>query len=127
MRPARRFMGFWLNVDLSARIARVETRRDDSSDATPEVLLAQMKGETGAIGWRRIDAARGLDAVVAEIRGAIGLIPFSRSTGEGGPAKQGSDEGPAAWLKLPKDPHPTPLRGAAFSRKWEKGAPRRVD
>ncbi len=66
------FHGFWLDVDLSARIARVETRRDDPSDATPEVLLAQMKGETGAIGWRRIDAARGLDAVVAEIRGAIG-------------------------------------------------------
>jgi hypothetical protein len=66
------FHGFWLDVDLSARIARVETRRDDPSDATPEVLLAQMKGETGAIGWRRIDAARGLDAVVAEIVGAIG-------------------------------------------------------
>ena len=66
------FFGFWLDVDLSARIARVETRRDDPSDATPEVLLAQMKGETGAIGWRRIDAARGLDAVVAEIVGAIG-------------------------------------------------------
>ena len=29
-----------------------------------------MKGETGAIGWRRIDAARGLDAVVAEIVGS---------------------------------------------------------
>ncbi|MGA9825964.1 MAG: AAA family ATPase, partial [Methylocystis sp.] len=66
------FHGFWLDVDLSARIARVETRRDDPSDATPEVLLAQMKAETGAIGWRRIDAARGLDAVVAEIIGAIG-------------------------------------------------------
>jgi uncharacterized protein len=66
------FHGFWLDVDLSARIARVETRREDPSDATPDVLLAQMKGETGAIGWRRIDAARGLDAIVAEIVGAIG-------------------------------------------------------
>lgn len=65
------FDGFWLDVDISARIARVETRRDDPSDATPEVLLAQMRGETGAIGWRRIDAARGLDAVVAEIAAAI--------------------------------------------------------
>jgi hypothetical protein len=65
------FQGFWLNVDLAARIARVETRLDDPSDATPEVLLAQMKGETGAIGWRRIDAARGLDTIVAEIVGAM--------------------------------------------------------
>jgi hypothetical protein len=64
------FHGFWLDVDLSARIARVEARRDDPSDATPEVLVAQMKGETGAIGWRRIDAAKGLNAVVAEIVGA---------------------------------------------------------
>jgi hypothetical protein len=65
------FRGFWLDVDLAARIARVETRQGDPSDATPRVLLAQMKGETGAIGWRRIDAARGLDAIVAEIVGAM--------------------------------------------------------
>ena len=28
--------------------------------------------------------------------------------------------GAAAWLELPENPHPTPLRGAAFSHKWEK-------
>jgi aminoglycoside phosphotransferase family enzyme len=65
------FFGFWLDVDLAARLARVETRRDDPSDATREVLLAQMKGETGAIGWRRIDAGRGLEAVVAEIANSV--------------------------------------------------------
>jgi aminoglycoside phosphotransferase family enzyme/predicted kinase len=65
------FFGFWLDVDLSARLARVETRRDDPSDATRDVLLAQMKGETGAIGWRRIDAARGLDAIIAEIAESV--------------------------------------------------------
>ncbi len=65
------FFGFWLDVDLAARLARVETRRDDPSDATRDVLLAQMRGETGVIGWRRIDAARGLKAIVAEIAGAI--------------------------------------------------------
>jgi aminoglycoside phosphotransferase family enzyme/predicted kinase len=61
------FFGFWLDVDLAARLARVETRRDDPSDATRAVLLAQMQSETGAIGWRRIDAARGLEAIVAEM------------------------------------------------------------
>jgi len=29
----------------------------------------------------------------------------------------------ATWLDLPKDPHPTPLRGATFSRKREKVSP----
>ena len=27
----------------------------------------------------------------------------------------------AAWLELPANPHPTPLRGATFSHEWEKG------
>ena len=26
----------------------------------------------------------------------------------------------AAWLELPENPHPTPLRGATFSHEWEK-------
>jgi len=65
------FLGFWLDVDLAARLARVETRRDDPSDATRAVLLAQMQGETGAIGWRRIDAARGIEAIVAEIASVV--------------------------------------------------------
>ncbi|MGA8172570.1 MAG: aminoglycoside phosphotransferase, partial [Methylocystis sp.] len=65
------FFGVWLDVDLVARLERVDARRDDPSDATREVLLAQMQGDSGAIGWRRIDAARGLDAVVAEIAKSI--------------------------------------------------------
>jgi hypothetical protein len=28
----------------------------------------------------------------------------------------------ATGLELPESPHPTPLRGATFSHKWEKGA-----
>ncbi len=61
------FFGFWLDAALETRLARVEARRDDPSDATREVLLAQMRAEPGEIGWRRIDAARGLEAIVAEI------------------------------------------------------------
>ena len=30
--------------------------------------------------------------------------------------------GAAPWWRLPSDPHPTPLRGATFSHKWEKDA-----
>ena len=28
----------------------------------------------------------------------------------------------AAWLELPRNPHPTSLRGATFSHEWEKDA-----
>jgi hypothetical protein len=32
----------------------------------------------------------------------------------------------AAWLELPKSPHPTRLRRATFSHQWEKDARPRV-
>ena len=46
---------------------RVQAGRDDPSDATRAVLLGKREAEPGEIGWRRIDAARGLEAIVAEI------------------------------------------------------------
>jgi aminoglycoside phosphotransferase family enzyme/predicted kinase len=65
------FFGFWLDVDLAQRRARVERRVNDVSDATAEVLAAQMKKETGAIAWETIDAARELSAIVAQIRDVL--------------------------------------------------------
>jgi len=55
------------------RARRDAARRSLRCDA--RVLLAQMKGETGAIGWRRIDAARvrrGCAEIVARL-----VTPFS--------------------------------------------------
>ncbi len=49
------FNGFWLDAGLEQRAARVETRRNDVSDATREVLMRQLEQETGAI---RMDAHR---------------------------------------------------------------------
>jgi hypothetical protein len=68
----------------------------------------------------------------------MGLLSFSRLREKVALAKQGSDEGRRAapyplcmmqktlqtlvWRRPErgKNPHPTPLRGATFSRKWEK-------
>jgi hypothetical protein len=69
----------------------------------------------------------------------MGLLSFSRLREKVALAKQGSDEGCRAapyplcmmqktlqtlvWRRPErgKNPHPTPLRGATFSHKWEKG------
>ncbi|WP_036283558.1 AAA family ATPase [Methylocystis sp. ATCC 49242] len=61
------FSGVWLDVDLARRVARVENRFNDVSDATRDVLQAQMAKDTGEIGWLRIDAARDIAAIVGAI------------------------------------------------------------
>ena len=61
------FLGVWLDVDLDRRLARVAARRDDVSDATGDVLLAQMRKQIGDISWRRIEASGAIDATVCEI------------------------------------------------------------
>jgi uncharacterized protein len=66
------FHGIWLDVPEAALLDRLAARRNDPSDATAEVLLAQLQRECGEISWHRIDAA-GLpeavrDAVLARLR-----------------------------------------------------------
>lgn len=66
------FLGVWLEADFERRAARVDERIDDVSDATRDVLAAQMRRDPGALGWTRIDAARDLNAIA---RDAERLIP----------------------------------------------------
>ncbi len=67
------FSGFWLDLDLAQRVSRVDTRVGDVSDATRDVLRAQMAKETGEIVWRRIDAGRSPNEVASEILGVLRL------------------------------------------------------
>jgi aminoglycoside phosphotransferase family enzyme/predicted kinase len=52
------FEGVWLTAGRDKLIARVGARRDDASDATPDVVDAQLQFEVGAMSpaWRTIDA-----------------------------------------------------------------------
>ncbi|HTO79625.1 MAG TPA: AAA family ATPase, partial [Methylocystis sp.] len=61
------FLGVWLDAPLEARLERVDARKGDPSDATRDVLLRQMRGETGAIEWLRLDAARPAAEIAEEI------------------------------------------------------------
>ncbi len=68
------FLGFWLEAPIEARLQRVDTRKHDPSDATREVLLRQMQGETGEIAWRRLDAARPAAETAKEIAAAVTTV-----------------------------------------------------
>ena len=61
------FHGVWLDLELEDRLARVDARRNDVSDATREVALVQAQRDAGTMNWLRIDAARDMAAIVAEV------------------------------------------------------------
>ncbi|TLG78845.1 bifunctional aminoglycoside phosphotransferase/ATP-binding protein [Methylocystis sp. B8] len=61
------FLGVWLDLDLAQRVARVDARVNDVSDATRDVLHAQMEKATGEIEWLKIDASKDAAKVATEI------------------------------------------------------------
>ncbi|UPJ53321.1 AAA family ATPase [Bradyrhizobium sp. 200] len=52
-----RFVGLFLTADLATRLARIEQRKGDVSDATREVALKQETFAIGAVNWHMIDAS----------------------------------------------------------------------
>ncbi|MGJ0396699.1 MAG: AAA family ATPase [Methylocystis sp.] len=62
------FLGVWLDLDLARRAARVDARVNDVSDATREVLEAQMEKAAGAIEWIKLDASKDRETIAAEIK-----------------------------------------------------------
>ncbi|PSH63012.1 aminoglycoside phosphotransferase [Phyllobacterium brassicacearum] len=58
------FIGIWLKGEHSMLKSRITGRRDSVSDATVEVLALQETKDTGAIGWRHIDANLSVDTIV---------------------------------------------------------------
>ena len=51
-----RFVGLFLTADLATRLARIEQRKSDASDATREVVLMQETLAIGAVDWHMVDA-----------------------------------------------------------------------
>jgi len=70
-----RFRGLFLDTDLATRLARIEARRGDASDADVAVVRAQEHYDLGPLGWARIDAS-GLPAdTLARAQAALGTRP----------------------------------------------------
>ena len=65
------FLGVWLDLDLDRRAARVDARVNDVSDATRDVLEAQMEKPTGEIEWLKIDASKDTAIIAAQISKAF--------------------------------------------------------
>lgn len=67
------FEGIWLEASPDKMRARLHTRTNDASDATPAVLDLQLSHDTGAIVWHRV-SAEGTPAEVADrAASALGL------------------------------------------------------
>jgi len=50
------FVGLWLRAPEDVLVGRVAGRRGDASDATPEVVRAQLAIDPGPMSWRPLDA-----------------------------------------------------------------------
>lgn len=69
------FAGLWLDASAATLLSRVASRSGDASDATPEVVRAQLDRDPGALGggWSRLDAGQGPEAVAAQARQLLGV------------------------------------------------------
>lgn len=63
-----RFVGLFLTADLATRLARIERRRDDASDATRSVALKQEAADLGVVDWHMIDASGTPDQSLLDAR-----------------------------------------------------------
>jgi uncharacterized protein len=76
--PCRRI---WLKAEPKQLIARVAERRNDASDATPDIVLAQVQSDTGSpsAGWSVIDAGGTAFATLERARAVLGIsMPMHR-------------------------------------------------
>lgn len=61
------FRGFWLEANPEALKARVVLRVGDASDATPDVIDAQLDYDLGNMAWTRVDASGNPEEVHARV------------------------------------------------------------
>ncbi len=62
-----RFVGIWLQADLSVLFVRVKKRVGDASDAGVEVVKSQMENETETVAWPMVDATLAPEAIMAAV------------------------------------------------------------
>src|SRR6516165_11953511 len=67
------FLGLWLAAPVLTMEARLRARRNDASDASPEVLTQQLRQDAGPIDWIIIDAGTGPEVCLAAARYALAI------------------------------------------------------
>lgn len=65
------FTGLWLEAPFEVMERRIAARPRDASDATVEVLRRQLGSRPGDLNWRRLDASRDSEAVLAAARAVL--------------------------------------------------------
>jgi aminoglycoside phosphotransferase family enzyme/predicted kinase len=65
------FDGLWLQAPEQVLVARVAGRHGDASDATPEVVRAQLAIDPGPISWRALDVSGPMERVADAARGLL--------------------------------------------------------
>jgi len=65
------FIGLWLDAPESTLVTRVGRRVRDPSDADADAIRRQRTGDTGAIGWERLDASLAPDDVLRQALTAV--------------------------------------------------------
>ncbi len=65
------FTGIWLEAPAAMLTTRVAERDLDASDADAAIVRQQLATDLGPLSWSRVNAARTLDSVVAEIQSRI--------------------------------------------------------
>jgi uncharacterized protein len=73
-----RFVGLFLTADLATRLARIERRTDDASDATRSVALKQEAADIGVVDWHMIDASGTPDQSLRNARVLLPAVPDER-------------------------------------------------
>ena len=66
-----RFAGLFLTADLATRLARIEQRKSDASDATRDVGLMQEILAIGAVDWHMVDASGTPGQSLSNARGRL--------------------------------------------------------
>lgn len=69
------FQGIWLEADPDTLVARVRARRNDPSDATADVVRAQLRRHTRPPGWLAVQAGQDAAATQAAVLAAPGIAP----------------------------------------------------
>jgi len=65
------FTGIWLEASAMTLVARVAARRNDASDATPDILERQLRLDAGPLDWRQISTAQTIGDTVAAVQRSL--------------------------------------------------------